>query len=300
MAFCIPLIAAKGCLKYLTRPNANCLADDEARLFPNVLPKAVLLAFLGLITGPALAEDMGVHPCLQGHAASSAVDVGSPTSKGLFPGPGNTFYTLADTSGGWSSLHKERDLTANAKFRAYPAGPANRWGFIPAWVVRTDGPDRKHRLLQEYLVAQGLTAVDPRLGGWACTQRLIEAEDRARKDKSGLWQTRKIFSSYYPEPLVQAAGQHVIVEGRIVSLGKTERTRYLNFGRYWKTDFTATIAAANEDAFQKALLNQGLDWKDLSGQAVRLRGVIEVQDGPLLRLAHPGQLTILDREEDRK
>ncbi|WP_153771556.1 hypothetical protein [Labrenzia sp. CE80] len=282
------------------RSCANCLADNETRLFPNGLLRTVMLTLLGLMTGSALAEDISEHPCLQGNAASSAIDVGSPTSKGLFPGPSNTFYTLADTSGGWSSLHKERDLTANAKFHAYPAGPANRWGFIPAWIVQADGPDRKHRLLQEHLVARGLTALDPRLGSWACTQHLIEAEDRARKDKSGLWQTRKIFSSYYAEPLVQAAGQHVIVEGRIVSLGKTERTRYLNFGRYWKTDFTATISASHEDAFRIALLRQGLDWKDLSGQAVRLRGVIEVQDGPLLRLVHPGQLTILDREEDRK
>ncbi|MEP3257551.1 MAG: hypothetical protein ABJO06_08435, partial [Roseibium sp.] len=196
MAFCIPLVAAKGSRKYLMRPNNTCLANDALRTFSSAFAKGALLALLAVITGPALAEDISEHPCLQEHVSSSAVDVGPPTSKGLFPGPGNTFYILADTIGGWSSLHKERDLAASAKFRAFLAGPANRWGFIPAWIVQADGPDRKHRLLQEQLIARGLTAVDPKLGSWSCTQRLVEAEDRAREDKSGLWQARKIFSSY--------------------------------------------------------------------------------------------------------
>jgi len=66
-------------------------------------------------------------------------------------------------------------------------------------------------------------------------------------------------------------------------------TIYVNFGRRWTEDFTATLLKRNERAFNAA----GLDLKKLSGRNVRLRGVIEERGGPWIELTSPEQVEVL-------
>ncbi|WP_417687406.1 hypothetical protein [Roseibium sp.] len=178
--------------------------------------------------------------------------------------------------------------------RAYPAGPANRWNLVPAWIVFADDTGTSMTLLQADLLAKGMAVADPTLANAPCAEVLLAAEQSARDGRLGQWEAQKVYSTRAPKMLIEKAGTHVLIEGRIVSLGKTARTRYLNFGHHWKSDLTAILSIGDEPAFVPALEKKGVSMDDLAGRAVRIRGYVEVRDGPLIRLSHPGQLEILD------
>lgn len=249
------------------------------------------------------APDRSVRPaCLPGGA--SAITVAGPDQNGMFTsvsrngsGTPKRFF-LTDIAGPSPTLRLDGVIGSGA-LEAWPAGPVNRWGAAPAWIAEPDtqapaGQD----LLQFRLLRSGLAMAAPYLGSMACSRDLLQAESAARNSHLGLWEQETILSTKNLKALTRAAGTYVLVEGRIVSLGKTARTRYLNFGRNWKTDFTATFPTDQEDAFRSALAGADGRLDSLSGRAVRIRGVIDMRDGPHIHLAHPGQLTILDGGED--
>lgn len=178
---------------------------------------------------------------------------------------------------------------------AVPIGPPDRWNRVPAWIVVDRGGDA--RLWQAERIGKGQAVFAPFQAGAACAQALRLAESRARRAGAGAWRNKGAglaFSSARPKSFQNAAGRYVIVRGRIVSLGKTSRTRYLNFGRYWKTDLTGTLKTSDEDAFNMALGRSGWSLDDLAGRFVELRGTVENRDGPHIALRHPEQLVVLD------
>ncbi len=68
-------------------------------------------------------------------------------------------------------------------------------------------------------------------------------------------------------------------------------TAYLDFGRDWRTDFTAVVSGSAGEA----LAARGVPGFLLArGPRVRLRGWIEQNNGPSLRITDPGQLELLD------
>ena len=64
----------------------------------------------------------------------------------------------------------------------------------------------------------------------------------------------------------------------------------MNFAEDWHSDFTITIARKDLAAFDTA----GLDLKGLAGKRMRVRGVIQWWNGPLIAATHPKQIEILD------
>ncbi|MES0883830.1 hypothetical protein [Roseibium sp. SCP14] len=178
---------------------------------------------------------------------------------------------------------------------AIPAGPANRWGFIPAWIVVREAD--ASRLLQAAELEAGVAVFAPDKASGPCADHLRQAETLARGEKSGIWARGKhlpVYSAADLKELEASAGQYVIAHGRVVSLGKTRSTRYLNFGRYWKTDFTVTLKASDEAEFDAALGRNGWRIEDLANKTVEIRGVVQVRDGPLIVLRHPEQLAVLE------
>jgi hypothetical protein len=90
--------------------------------------------------------------------------------------------------------------------------------------------------------------------------------------------------------LAEHHGSYGAVEGRIVSIGSTERTVFLNFGYDWSTDFTVTMSAADAAAFDFS----GIGVEGLPGRLVRIRGWIEERDGATIRIDHAEQIEVLD------
>ena len=167
------------------------------------------------------------------------------------------------------------------------AGPPNRWNIIPAWGIPLT---EKRELEQARRLREGEAIFKPSLASLPCARLLLDAELEARTAEKGLWRDQKPLSTSHPAPILEKAGSYVIAVGRILTLGKTSRTIYLNFGPYWKLDLTATISAKREGTFSDYLKGLGLEWQDLEGRVVEIRGFVMKDDGPLIDLVHPAQL----------
>lgn len=253
-----------------------------------------LAALLGWsVPGSVLAETTppGQHPCLE-KVAGKAVAVARGAEEGLFQDEDGMSYRLADVGFPAGTGTPDRTGEEGDSYFAYPAGPQDRWGIVPAWIVSPKQGGSV--LLQETLLEQGDAIAVPDLGNLSCALKLKRAEAHARLKERNLWRAQTIHTSRHPDRLLERIGHYVLVEGRVVSLGKTSRTRYLNFGYRWKRDFTVTIQAADEAGFEELLALSGSSLGELDGSTVRVRGYLQAWDGPHIRLEHAGQLDVID------
>lgn len=166
------------------------------------------------------------------------------------------------------------------------AGQSDRHGRILAEVHLGDG-----RSLQEALVAGGFARVRPRAGESACLGTLLLLEREARRRKIGLWRSPEFGVIDADDPsLLERKGLYLLVEGRVVSVGRGNRLDFLNFGRNWRRDFTVMVGAP----LSASMAESGLAIATLSGRRVVVRGVIEESGGPAMRLGDPSEIEILD------
>jgi micrococcal nuclease len=145
--------------------------------------------------------------------------------------------------------------------------------------------------LQQQLVADGLARVYSFPDNRACVPELLAAEGRARLMRLGIWA-----DPYYsvrradrPDAFADLAGRYELVEGRVLVADEAGGRVYLNFGRFWKEDFTAVIESAGLRLFDSS----GIDPRRLGGALVRVRGWVDDLDGPRITLTHPEQLELL-------
>jgi hypothetical protein len=254
---------------------------------------AVVAAFSVFLATSAHAE---LGSCVSENVVP--VPVVETGETGVFSDAAGQHYYASEVLPVLAGGHQSVGPTANeANFQALPIGPKNRWQMTPAMIVRN--ANSAPTLFQKELLAAGEAIFMPQASGGACAKLLREGEQAARQAGHGLWGQNRAAPVYWagnPDLLLEAAGDYVIVQGRIVSLGKTPRTRYLNFGRYWKTDFTVTIARSEEDAIATHLSEIGLSFEDLAQKAVEIRGVLDVKDGPLMAWDHPEQLIVVEQK----
>lgn len=123
-------------------------------------------------------------------------------------------------------------------------------------------------------------------GTTACTKELLTHENIARDAGLGLWQQR-YYRVLKPNParwlLARRRHRFEIVEGTVKDVAIVKSRVYLNFGDNWRTDFTAALP-------KKALRGTTMSpdtLRALKGQRVRVRGWIERNNGPYMKLAHP-------------
>ena len=145
--------------------------------------------------------------------------------------------------------------------------------------------------VQAKMVADGFARVYSFADNRACLAELMAAETKARTMKLGIWT-----DPYYmvrradrPEAIVERAGQYELVEGRVLLAEKSGGRVFLNFGRYWKEDFTAVIDGGALGLFT----DSGLDPLMVEGALVRVRGWVDDRDGPRIEVTHPEQIEVL-------
>lgn len=157
--------------------------------------------------------------------------------------------------------------------------------------VFVEGADGKTIWVQKAMIAAGLGRVYSFADNRACVGELLKVEAEARAAARGIWQDDyyKVQSAGEPAELLARVGHYDLVEGRVVRADRAGSRLYLNFGRFWKEDFTAVLDAAAQKLFAK----QGFDPLKLEGRLVRLRGWIERRDGPRMDITHPEQIEIL-------
>ena len=144
---------------------------------------------------------------------------------------------------------------------------------------------------QQVMVAQGLARVYSFPDNRACLDMLFAAEGRARLGRLGIWRDPyySVRAAGEPGDILAQTGHYELVEGRVLLAEKSGGRVYLNFGRFWKQDFTAVIEAAALRLFA----GEQFDPLVLEGALVRIRGWVDGRDGPRIEITHPEQIEVL-------
>jgi endonuclease YncB( thermonuclease family) len=180
---------------------------------------------------------------------------------------------------------EERLSNREIRLSALSAAP-DRYGRHSAYAFA----DKEQIPLQETLLRAGLARMSGRVDDPACRAALLAAEQAARAAKLGLWgdPVYDFVQAGAPAALRAERGRFAVVEGKVVSVRESAGTIYINFGRRWSEDFTATIPKRLE----RKLSSAGLRPRALAGRMVRVRGIVEERGGPWIEVTHAGQIEI--------
>jgi endonuclease YncB( thermonuclease family) len=165
----------------------------------------------------------------------------------------------------------------------------DRYGRVLAHVFLDDSA--RAQSLQQRLLAAGYARVTDR---GPCAAESLVFERRARAANLGLWADPyyQVKHAEHAAEVLAQRGRFAVVEGTVLSVRESGGTIYVNFGRRWSEDFTATIPKRSERAFVAA----GLDPKGLARRRIRVRGWIEERGGPWIDVAGPEQIEIAERK----
>lgn len=240
---------------------------------------------------------------------------------GLEPGPSGRVVAISDGD----TLDLDSGLTVRLVGIQAPKLPLGREGFV-AWPLGDEARTRLQTLtlgktvslyyggatrdrhgralahlfvegetgplwVQGAMLEAGLARVYSFPDNRNCLAELYAAEGRGRAERLGVWR-----DAYYavrdaarPETILERLGGYELVEGRVLNADMVGNRAYLNFGRYWKEDFTVVIESGGLRLFERA----GVNPLALEDQLVRVRGWIDSHDGPRMLITHPEQIEIL-------
>lgn len=145
--------------------------------------------------------------------------------------------------------------------------------------------------IQAMMVKSGLAKVHHEGLDEACFNHLIGLEDEAIRRQKGVWADpgSSVLRTDRPQMMAPRIHSYQVMEGRILSTGRTARIFYLNFGRYWAEDFTVEIRRRAEASLKQA----GKSPEDWVGRRVRVRGWLSESRGPMIALDSPRQIELI-------
>ena len=190
-----------------------------------------------------------------------------------------------------------QDAEARAALEARLAGKAvslapvapgrDRYGRLVAQVF-ADGI-----WIQGTLLKDGLARAAPDIASAVCAASSLAAEESGRQARAGGWGDGA-FEVITSDRLVaeekRKAGSFQIVEGKVLTASVVGGRAYLNFGADRRTDFSVTISPDDMKIFRRAKF----DLKTLAGKRIRVRGWVELYNGPEFEIATPGAIEILN------
>lgn len=198
------------------------------------------------------------------------------------PGRGEAFS--AEAKAGLRALVGERRVRLS-----YGGDTRDRYGRALAQ-VHTLGPDGTPDLwVQAEALRLGLARVVTWPGETVDSGALLAVEDEARRAGRGLWALPD-YAVRSPEPnaLAQDVDSLQIVEGIVLDVATVRGRTYLNFGADYRSDFTVVVAKKHAKRFA------ALDLASLEGARVRVRGWVELMNGPMMWASHPARIEVLD------
>lgn len=167
----------------------------------------------------------------------------------------------------------ERDFSGAVAGQIYARDEAGQW----LW-------------LQRDLIQSGSARVLPQATDRTGAMALLPFENSARDAKIGIWADSALaVQPADAQALSAQIGAFVLVEGKVVSVGRAAHRVFLNFGEDYKTDFTVTIPEEAWSAWGGGapyLLN-------LKDETVRVRGVLTERNGASLEAVSPAQIEAL-------
>lgn len=177
---------------------------------------------------------------------------------------------------------------AGRSARLVPLGAPDRHQAIPADLV-LDGA-----ALADALVRAGSARVRPHAGEAACLTDLLAEEDAARRAGLGLWAEPRyaVRDASDPEGVGREAGRFTLIQGTVVHAATGRDRVFIDFGPLWRTDVTVTIRKRPA----RGLAAAGLDPAGLAGRTLRVRGVVQLQGGPLIEVEDLAAIEALQAE----
>ena len=146
--------------------------------------------------------------------------------------------------------------------------------------------------LQGEMLQRGQARVTSMQSGGQCLLDMLTIESAARSATRGLWAN----AAYRPvdasntDALKRQRVSFALVEGVVVGVAERGGQTYLNFGRDWRWDFTASVSKAvakrNPTAAQKL--------EAMTGQRVRVRGWVDQRNGPLIEIGDLAEIETLE------
>jgi hypothetical protein len=151
---------------------------------------------------------------------------------------------------------------------------------------------KSNKSLQEILIENGLAFVYF-VDAPADTKPLFRAEETARNKKAGIWRDGSYTVSNSGDITIaykESLNHFVIIEGVVDNIYLTKKNTYLNFGKDWKTDFSAQ--------FDNKILTTLPEFTPdkLKGRRVRVRGWLEEYNGPFMKIFNLANVEIIDRK----
>ena len=183
-------------------------------------------------------------------------------------------------------LALDRLLRGRPLALARAGAAADRYGRIPAQVFAGGA------WVQGLLLKEGLVLAAPDVASAPCAGPLLAAEAEARTMRTGGWydgRFRVLDDAQLMREAGRRAGTFQIVEGTVMSAAVIRGRAYLNFGEDWRSDVTVTIAPEDMRGFRTARVNP----RQFAGQRLRVRGWIELFNGPNLQIATPGAIEVI-------
>jgi endonuclease YncB( thermonuclease family) len=230
-----------------------------------------------IVDGETVVLDDGMELRLTGALAPRAFDADAET--GAWPMEAATREAL-------------RGLVLGRSIElAFAGARIDRYGRLQAQAILV-GPGGR-RWVQGHLLGHGFARAYALAGNRACGEELLAAERAARLARRGLWAEAayQIRRADKPSELLRYRTTFQVVEGKIVRVAEVRGTIYLNFGRYWRRAFSASLRR-----YDRQLLGEhAVRPKDLEGKVVRVRGWIEERRGaPVIDLSVAGNLELVD------
>lgn len=161
----------------------------------------------------------------------------------------------------------------------------DRWGRVvgPVGWRRATG---EATTLEELLLAEGAARVAPQSDDFGFIARCYAAEDGAREKRLGLW--REDAWRVRDAARAEWSDGYQVYRGVIRSASEHGGRVFFNFGKDFRTDFTATAARG---AFRRWKNRTPLD--AYVGASVEARGLVLRINGPSIKLKHEMQMRVL-------
>jgi micrococcal nuclease len=263
----------------LLAPALSAHAEDAKTIEPCTLDPGPARTVARILDGETLTLDDGSVVRLIGALAPRARDAGA--AAGAWPPETDAIKALSDLV-----LGKRVKLAFGGRHR-------DRYGRYLAHVFLEEASGDEW--VQGDLLAGGHARVYGLPESFVCARELLAHEVEARRKHLGLWNNGVYGTkpANVPAALMALRGKYERVIGTVASVGRTKSATYLNFGTDYHSDFTARVGknvlAAHPD------LARTLD--GLATKTVIIRGWIERRNGPLIDVADPSEIEVIDDPE---
>lgn len=147
----------------------------------------------------------------------------------------------------------------------------------------------------EAIIDAGLARYEANRADDPCRRPLLAAERQARASGLGLWadQYYAIIAAGDRDAFVENAGSTVIVEGRVTGLNVRKPRITLYFGPHKGSDFSVSILPHGSKAFAAAQTRLA----GLTGQNIRVRGLLDTRFGPQIEISTLDALEVIGVEQ---